>query len=328
MAKQKKVITEYRNYFLPMHFPVLLLSGDYWKISDVPSGRLHFHNCLEIGVCHSDSGCIEFLGKPLPFREGDITVIPKNVPHTTYSTPGTESHWSYIFLDPRELFGNMLPATWKNLDFSLSSQHGFQPILSREKYPQLHQLLLSVIRELEEQKPSYQLSVKGLLLSLYIELLRIQNLEQNGGGTTNKGAAEATPEQEENRENALVIAPALDFIEKNYSSQFSIEYLADLCHWSPTHFRRVFHDIMGTSPLDFVNNTRINAACNLLRSTEDSILDISESVGFHSVSSFNRYFAKVMQLSPRDYRKQMQRSDLRLQNQSIQEYAGWLYPEH
>lgn len=328
MAKQKKVITEYRSYYLPMHFPVLLLSGDYWKISDIPSGRLHFHNCLEIGVCHSDSGCIEFLGKPLPFHEGDITVIPKNVPHTTYSTPGTESHWSYIFLDPQELFGNMLPATWKNLDFSLSPQHGFQPILSREKYPQLYQLVLSVIRELEEQKPSYQLSAKGLLLSLYIEFLRIQSLEKNGGGTTNKSAAEAAPEQEENRENALVIAPALDFIEENYSSQFSIEYLADLCHWSPTHFRRVFHDIMGTSPLDFVNNTRINAACNLLRSTEDSILDISESVGFHSVSSFNRYFAKVMQLSPRDYRKQMQRSDLRLQNQSIQEYAGWLYPEH
>lgn len=340
MAKQKKVITEYRSYFLPMHFPVLLLSGDYWKISDVPSGRLHFHNCLEIGVCHSDSGCIEFLGKPLPFSEGDITVIPKNAPHTTYSTPGTESHWSYIYFDPQGLFGSMLPATWKNLDFSLSPQHGFQPILSRDAYPWLYQLVLSVIRELEDQKPSYQFSAKGLLLSLYIELLRIQNLEQNGGGTayqnsvahrdsaaSKKSAAEAAPEQEESRENALVIAPALEFIEKNYSSQFSIEHLADLCHWSPTHFRRVFHDIMGTSPLDFVNNTRINAACNLLRSTEDSILDISESVGFHSVSSFNRCFARVMQLSPRDYRKQMQRSDMRLQNQSIQEYAGWLYPE-
>ena len=88
--------------------------------------------------------------------------------------------------------------------------------------------------------------------------------------------------------------------------QFSIEYLADLCHWSPTHFRRVFHDIMGTSPLDYVNNTRILKSCILLRSTEHSILDISEMVGFHSVSSFNRYFIKLMQMSPREYRKQMQ----------------------
>ncbi len=339
MAKQKGTVTEYRSYYLPMHFPVLLLSGDYWKISDVPSGRLHFHNCLEIGICHSDSGCIEFFGEPLSFKAGDVTVIPKNIPHTTYSSPGTESHWSYIYLDPQELFRNMLPAAWKNYDFSVISSKSFLPILSQEKYPFVYQLVLSVIRELEEQKPSYQLSAKGLLLSLYIELLRIENQERTGGGSKtaskesqrddslpNTDQSEDTHETEE-RDNALVIAPALDYIEENYHSQFTIEHLADLCHWSPTHFRRVFHDIMGTSPLDFINNTRITKACNLLRSTEDSILNISEAVGFHSVSSFNRYFIKIMQLSPRDYRKQMQKSDKRMENQTILEYAGWMYPE-
>ena len=336
MAKQKGTVTEYRSYYLPMHFPVLLLSGDYWKISDIPSGRLHFHNCLEIGVCHSDSGTIEFLGEPLSFQAGDVTVIPKNIPHTTYSTPGTESHWSYIYFDPYELFKNVLPATWINYDLSITSgtSRNFVPILSREKYPQVYSLVLAIIRELEEQRPSYQLSTKGLLLSLYIELYRIESMEKALGTTvplksTGSGTDSPTSpaEQDEEKENALVIAPALNYIEANYNSQFTIEYLAELCHWSPTHFRRVFHDIMGTSPLDFINNTRIAKACNLLRSTEDSILDISENVGFHSVSSFNRYFIKIMQMSPRDYRKQMQRSDKRMENQSIMEYAGWLYPE-
>ena len=109
--------------------------------------------------------------------------------------------------------------------------------------------------------------------------------------------------------------------------QFTIEYLAELCHWSPTHFRRVFHDIMGTSLLDYVNNTRILKSCILLRSTEHSILDISEMVGFHSVSSFNRYFIKLMQMSPREYRKQMQQSEKKAENQSILEFAGWMRPE-
>lgn len=326
MAKSKSVITEYRNYYLPLHFPVLLLSGDYWKISDIPSGRLHFHNCLEIGICHSDSGCLEIFGEPAPFKEGDVTVIPKNVPHTTYSTPGTESHWSYIFLDPQELFRNMLPTTWKNFDLSMYASHNLQVIFNRETYPQIYQLVISIIRELEEQKPSYQLSAKGLLLSLYIEIVRILTLEKIGGNTENAPTLSKKEKEAEN-DNALVIAPALDFIEENYSSQFTIEYLADLCHWSPTHFRRVFHDIMGTSPLDFVNNTRITKACNLLRSTEDSVLNISETVGFHSVSSFNRYFVKIMQVSPREYRKHMQKSDKKAENQSILEYAGWLYPE-
>lgn len=98
MAKSKRAVTEYRSYYLPTHFPVLLLSGDYWKISDIPSGSLHFHNCLEIGICHSDSGTLEINGEKQTFHAGDVTVLPRNVPHTTYSAPGTKSHWSYLFL--------------------------------------------------------------------------------------------------------------------------------------------------------------------------------------------------------------------------------------
>ncbi len=326
MAKPKSTVTEYRSYYLPIHFPVLLLSGDYWKISDIPSGRLHFHNCLEIGICHSHSGYIEIFGEQILFQAGDVTVIPKNVPHTTYSMPGTESHWSYIYLDPKELFRNMLPATWKNYDLTGYSPNNFSPILHREEFPQVHYLAESVIRELEGQKPSFHISAKGLLLSLYIEFYRILNLEKNGGGAAEQ-EKEIPPKAENDTENFLVIAPALNYIEENYMQQFTIEYLADLCHWSPTHFRRVFHDIMGTSPLDFVNSTRISKACDLLRSTEESVLDISETVGFHSVSSFNRYFLKIMQISPREYRKQILKSDKRSENQSILEYAGWLYPE-
>ena len=209
MAKPKNTITEYRSYYLPMHFPVLLLSGDYWKISDVPSGRLHFHNCLEIGVCHSHSGYIEIFGEQALFREGDVTVIPKNVPHTTYSMPGTESHWSYIYLDPKELFRNLLPPTWQDHDLTGYPQENFKPILNREEYPQIHALAQSAIWELEEQKPSFQISVKGLLLSLYIEIYRVQNAGKNGGGTADQ-EKETPPQAEHKTESSLVIAPALD----------------------------------------------------------------------------------------------------------------------
>lgn len=322
MAKPKKKVIEFRNYYLPMHFPVLLLSGDYWKISDIPSGRLHFHNCLEIGVCHSGGGILEIYGEKCPFKGGDITVIPRNVPHTTYSSPGTESLWSYLFLDPKKLFHNILPVSGQYHDLNAYSSLIFKHIFNRSQYPNVSYLIMNVIQELEEQRPSYQLSAKGLLLSLYIEICRIQNMEENGGGTDAKKA-----DAEQSDEKSLVIAPVLDYIENNYMQQFTIEFLADLCHWSSTHFRRVFHEIMGTSPLDYLNNTRIMKSCNLLQSTEESILNISEMVGFHSVSSYNRYFTKIMQMSPREYRKQMQQTDKHTKNQTILELAGWMLPE-
>lgn len=323
MSKPKNTVMEYRNYYLPLHFPVLLLSGDYWKISDIPSGRLHFHNCLEIGICHSDGGTLEFTGKTLSFQADDVTCIPRNVPHTTYSFPGTESHWSYLFLDPAELFRNLLPGSWSNHDLSINPFENYQYIMSKEKYPLIHYLLTQIIKELEIQKPGYQISAKGLLLSLYIELYRIQHEE--GGPIKQNRQKDNTPPLPP--ENALVIAPALDYIEENYMQPLTIEFLADLCHWSPTHFRRVFHEIMAVSPLEYLNNTRIMKACNLLRSTEESILSISENTGFHSVSSFNRYFIKLFQMAPREYRKQMKLTDARLKKQSILEYAGWTYPE-
>lgn len=318
MSKQKSGIAEYRNYYLPYDFPVLLLSGEHWKISNIPSKNLHFHNCLEIGVCHSESGYMEFNGRQEAsyFKEGDITCVPRNIPHTTYSSPGTESHWSYLFLDPGELFRNISPNFSRNFDLSLSAYKEYKHILSRDEYPQVYQLTMAVIKEMEEKKPHYQTSALGLLLSLCIELHRIQS----------EGGQESTL-TDHPPDNAMVISPVLDYIEDNYAQQFDINYLADICRLSPTHFRRLFHSIMGTSPLDFVNNTRVTKACNLLRSTEYSILEISEMVGFRSVSSFNRHFMEVMQITPRNYRNETLQAKENQSKLSILEYKGWMYPE-
>lgn len=317
MAKPSNTITEYRNYYLPLNFPVLLISGEYWKISDVPSGRLHFHNCLEIGICHSERGTMEFYGEPREFKEGDVTCIPRNIPHTTYSAKGTESLWSYIFFDPVALFRNLLPMGSSDFDLSVATFQNFQYILGRNDYPQVYFLVTSIIRELEDKKTNYQSSAKGLLLALYVELLRIQTFE----------SVDVT-DLSQAPENMLIIAPALDYIETNYMQQFTIEFLADLCHWSPTHFRRVFLSIMGTSPLNYLNNTRIMKAGNLLRSTQESILDISEMVGFHSVSSFNRYFTRIMQMPPREYREKMLQKEEKSKKISILEFSGWTEPEN
>lgn len=151
MAKSKRAVTEYRKLLSANTLPVLLLSGDYWKISDIPSGSLHFHNCLEIGICHSDSGTLEINGEKQTFHAGDVTVLPRNVPHTTYSAPGMKSHWSYLFLDPKELFRNLLPASWKNYDLSTDGFPAFRYISAKRLSPH-HYLVSHIIHELEEQK--------------------------------------------------------------------------------------------------------------------------------------------------------------------------------
>ena len=318
MAKQKYPVTEYRPYTLPIEFPILLLTGERWHISDQKSGRLHFHNCLELGICHSEHGIMEFEGRPTEFYANDISCIPKNLPHTTYSAKGCSSLWSYIFIDIDNLFWDNPSLRPLLSRLSMSDIPNFQYILHSNDYPKLASLIQYTFEELKEQPPQYELSVRSLIFSLLFEMIRIQNGQQTKHSDTKTNPSS---------ESTLLIAPALNFIEKNYMNQFTIEKLADLCHLSETHFRRIFLQTMGSPPLEFVNNTRINKACVLLKTTQESILYIAEQVGFHTISSFNRCFSKAMGAPPREWRKQILFSEGKSEQGAIgiiEEYKGWL----
>ena len=120
----------------------------------------------------------------------------------------------------------------------------------------------------------------------------------------------------------MVIAPALTYIDEFYMENFSIRDLADVCSMSESHFRRVFRELVGMGPLDYLNRTRITKACSLLRMTDDSILTISEKVGFGSMSSFNRHFYEVIGTPPSDWRRATGTGI----GTSILKYSGWLRP--
>ena len=128
----------------------------------------------------------------------------------------------------------------------------FQMIINRKDYPDIYFLITEIIEELSHKGMNYQLSVKGLRLSLFMKMMRIYS--------DNK---DLTQDDKETHENAIVIAPALDYIKDNYMVNFPIEDLADMCHLSQTHFRRVFNEIMNTSPLSYLNTTRILQSCIL-----------------------------------------------------------------
>lgn len=142
MSRPPRTVIEYRNYELPADFPIQMLSGENWRISDVPSGVLHFHNCLEIGLCESDGGFLGFRGEQRAFRAGDVTIISGDVPHTTWSDPGTASKWSYLHLDPFELVRPLFPAeALPNGELLQQAVQGHYYILSPQEYPAVQSLV-------------------------------------------------------------------------------------------------------------------------------------------------------------------------------------------
>ncbi len=109
-----------------------------------------------------------------------------------------KSHWSYLFLDPKELFRNLLPPPGK-----LRPVHGRFPSIplyfQQRGFPHINYLVSHIIHELEEQNPCYQISARSLLCSLYIELYRIESLGGVNPDTAKPDSLEILALQERKR---------------------------------------------------------------------------------------------------------------------------------
>ncbi len=98
------------------------------------------------------------------------------------------------------------------------------------------------------------------------------------------------------------IGDAIRYIELNYAHSFSLEWFVARCAMNVTDFSRRFKERAGCPLFEFINRQRVARACALLKSSDLSIIDIAEAVGYNNLSFFNRYFLRITGLSPRAYR--------------------------
>ena len=96
---------------------------------------------------------------------------------------------------------------------------------------------------------------------------------------------------------------AVTFIEQNYASPITVEDMAQRCNLDRSYFGKIFKDIMGQSPQEFLINYRMTKAASLLKTTDLSIGEISPLVGYSNQLHFSRAFKNVFNVSPREYRQ-------------------------
>jgi len=98
------------------------------------------------------------------------------------------------------------------------------------------------------------------------------------------------------------IAPALDYIEANYTSEsISLPHLAQLCGMSEPHLRKLFNSAFSVPPSVYIRNMRLNYAKELLRTGEYSVTSVALMAGFNNATYFAREFKKVTGVSPNKY---------------------------
>lgn len=127
----------------------------------------------------------------------------------------------------------------------------------------------------------YKIQTKAVIHQILFSLIQ-ENVSRLIGGNTALQALKA----------------ASDYVEQNYRNKITVEELAALSGYSPSHFARVFTKVYDTSPIQYVNQIRIMHAKNLLRTGQYTITQIAQECGFSNVYYFSRCFKQITGTTP------------------------------
>ncbi len=99
------------------------------------------------------------------------------------------------------------------------------------------------------------------------------------------------------------IRTALVALHENPGNSWSVEGLARIAGMSRTAFSNRFNELIGTSPMNYLIDWRMQLARQLLTDTEQPIIDIAMKTGYQSEAAFGRVFKKHFDMPPAGFRR-------------------------
>lgn len=272
-------------------------------------GKLHFHNCYEIGYCYSGHG-VSILGDR-QYRYDDeemFTLVPPNIPHTTNTDPGSHDRWAWMFVDMEAFVHDEMSGLAISPSEILRAINRRAICRKSESDPRCATLIRLLIEEVTGTEPYREEAIKGHLRAIVTEALRLVD------------ERDRTPRV---GKYSRYVQRAVQYISRHYTENIKIKDLADYCGLSESHFRRIFDDSIGMTPNEYINMVRIDRACTMLLREDESMTEIGERVGYQTASSFNRHFKALVGMSPLQWKNKCIREGISLKNYNISARKGW-----
>jgi len=236
---------------------------------------LHIHKELEILVLIK--GEIEFLSNSIPctLEQGDIIFTFPNTVHG-YKT---HDHSEYFLL----IFNGDMLSIYKNVFANYKSSASY---IQSSQVPEEVYIYLRCIHEevMSENNAGMITGYLYLAVSRLLPLLDLCKKQKN---------------------NNDLIERILSYIQSNYMNPINLSSIADELKISPFYLSRIFSVSIGQRIDRYINELRINFANYLLSYTDKPITEIAFECGFETMRTFNRVYKSIMNITPREYRKQM-----------------------
>jgi len=105
-----------------------------------------------------------------------------------------------------------------------------------------------------------------------------------------------------NSDKTQKMLEVLEYINARYTDNLSVDELAAVGGYSPSHFRRLFKELTGKTPVLYIQTLRIEEACRLLKKRELSVEQIARSCGYNDMKHFYAVFKRVSGKLPKEFR--------------------------
>ena len=148
-----------------------------------------------------------------------------------------------------------------------------------------------ILHQLDEARPGADLLLGRLMEMLFVEVLRrhAANLPRDTVGML---PALRDP----------LIARALRHLHADPARHWTVDELAREAGSSRTVIAERFNALLGKPPIEYLTGWRIQTAADRLRSSDDSLAQVAEAIGYDSEASFSRAFKRTMGISPGAWR--------------------------
>lgn len=93
------------------------------------------------------------------------------------------------------------------------------------------------------------------------------------------------------------------YIEAHISHEISLTELAETAHFSPWYSARIFKELTGYSPADYIRRLKLSKSALHLRDEQVKVIDVAFDLGFVSVDGYQRAFRKEYGCNPKQYSK-------------------------
>ena len=255
----------------------------------------HAHSNYEMFIVYTGSGVhtvddIDYVIKP-----GDVFVIHRYIEHGFTQADNLLLYnfgFSETVLDGIGTEAKKIPGF--NALFLSTPLHRHEPFaymfsLNNSQMMEIIPVCKMLVEESKGDSPGFEVAARSLLFLLITQISRC--------------FTEAEKDFTTGKYNAIQCSAATAYIEENYMDRITLDQLADITRYSKRHFSRIFKMHYFVSPTEYINNVRLESSKNYLKTTELSISEIADRVGFYDAAAFSKSFKAKYGITPHGYRE-------------------------